>query len=200
MKYLFSFLFSLFSFLVSSQSEWIEEESKEDIKAYSRIKEGKDYYEFRTVFEVNTSLITARKLISNISHFKNWLPSTLESKVLKVVSDSVLYAYTVTEAPWPASKRDLVFKVTKRKTGNNTYSIIMEGKPDFHPLQKDMIRVQEYNAIWKITKLNANLVKIDYSASFNPGSTYPNWIIKNSLVEARIQTSLNFIEEVKSDD
>lgn len=197
MKHLISLLFLLPLFEVSAQNEWVEEESQNDIKAYSRLKEGKDYYEFRTVFEVKTDLKTAFNLISNISHFKNWLPSTLESKVLKTESDSVLYAYTVTEAPWPASNRDLVFKVVKRKTGAGSYSIIMEGKPDFHPEQEDKVRVLEYLAIWKIKQLKPNLIEVDYSASFNPGSTYPNWLIKNSLIEARIQTSLNFIEEVK---
>jgi hypothetical protein len=182
---------------VFSQGEWEKETYENDIQAYSRIKEGKDYYEFRTVFTTESTIYKAKKLITNIDNLKNWLPSTLDSKLLKKVSDTEFYGYTVTDTPWPASDRDLVFKMTVKRHSSKSYTITLKGEPDYYSLQPDKVRVYEYIAVWKIDLIGDNLIEVDYTASFNPGSSYPNWLIKNSMVEARMETSLNFRRELE---
>ena len=190
--------FFLISFLpVYCQNDWEKETYENGIQAYSRIKEGKDYYEFRTVFTTKSTIYKAKKLISNIANLKNWLPSTLESKLLEKVSDTEFYGYTVSDAPWPASDRDLVFKMTIKRHSSKSYTITLKGEPDYYPLQSGKVRVQEYIAVWKIDLIDDNLIEIDYTASFDPGSSYPNWLIKNSMIEARMETSLNFRKELE---
>ena len=179
------------------QDVWEKEMNENGIQAYSRMKKGKDYYEFRTVFTTESTLYKAKKLITNIEGMKKWLPSTLESKLLKKVSDTEFYGYTVSDAPWPASDRDLVFKMTVKRHSSKSYTITLKGEPDYHPIQSDYVRVLEYVAVWKIDVVGENLIEIDYTASFNPGSTYPNWLIKNSMIEARMETSLNFRKQLE---
>lgn len=191
-------LFSLVLTLsVFGQGEWEKETYKDGIQSYSRIKEGKDYYEFRTVFTTKSTIYEAKKLITNIDNMKNWLPSTLDSKLLEKVSGTEFYGYTVTDTPWPASNRDLVFKMTVKRYSSKSYTITLKGAPDYYSLQSGKVRVLEYFAVWKIDLKDDNLIEIDYTASFNPGSTYPNWLIKNSMVEARMATSLNFRRELE---
>lgn len=181
-----------------SQKQWDKETYEDGIQAYSRLKEGKDYYEFRTVFTAQATMYKAKKLITNIPYLKNWLPSTLDSKLLEKVSDTEFYGYTVTDAPWPASNRDLVFKMKVNRHSAKSYTITLDGEPDYHPEQSGKVRVYEYKAVWKLDLKEKDLLEVDYTASFNPGSTYPNWLIKNSMVDARIQTSLNFREELEN--
>lgn len=190
----------LFILFISStfyaQDNWVLEKRESDIKAYSRIKEGTDYYEFRTIFKVDASILDAKNLITDVANFKNWLPNTKASKLLKKVNDNVYYGYTVTETPWPLSDRDLVFKATVKKLGSKKYSITLEGTPDYIAEDKKKVRVQEYKAQWIIKEIEPNVIKVYYQASFNPGSSYPNWMIKNSMIDARIETSLNFREQL----
>mgnify|MGYP005823361925 CR=1 FL=1 len=198
MNSLFIILFSLtITFSATSQDQWEKETEKDGIKAYSRIKEGKDYYEFRTVFTTKSTIYKAKKLITDIDNLKTWLPSTLDSKLLEKVSDTEFYGYTVTDTPWPASNRDLVFKMTVKRHSSKSYTITLKGDPDYYPAQSDKVRVLEYIAVWKIDLKGENLIEIDYTASFNPGSTYPNWLIKNSMVDARMETSLNFRKQLE---
>lgn len=192
---LFSLVLSLSGF---AQDEWEKETKKDGIQAYSRIKKGKDYYEFRTVFTTKSTIYKAKKLITNIDNMKNWLPSTLDSKLLEKVSDTEFYGYTVSDAPWPASNRDLVFKMTVNRHSSKSYTITLKGEPDYYPIQSGKVRVYEYIAVWKIDLKEESLIEIDYTASFNPGSSYPNWLIKNSMVEARMQTSINFRRELEN--
>lgn len=190
------FLLLLFAPGLCSQNKWDVEKTEDNIKAYSRLKEGKDYYEFRTVFNAKGTLDQAIKLISNVPHFKNWMPKTLESKLLKKLNKNEFYGYTIIDTPWPASKRDLVFKATIKTVGSKGCNIVIEGKPDFHPLDKDKVRLQEYNAEWRIVEIAEGVLLIDYRASFEPGSNYPNWMVKNTLIDARIETSKNFMKEL----
>jgi hypothetical protein len=189
--------FLVVSISAIAQGDWQKETNENGIQAYSRIKEGKDYYEFRTVFTTESTIYKAKKLITNIDGLKNWLPSTLESTLLEKVSDTEFYGYTVTDTPWPASNRDLVFKMTVKRHSSKSYTITLKGEPDYYPPQSDNVRVLEYLAIWKIDLKGENLIEIDYTASFDPGSTYPNWLIKNSMVEARMETSLNFRKQLE---
>jgi hypothetical protein len=190
----FSIVIALSSF---SQNDWVKETKEDGIQAYSRLKEGKEYYEFRTVFTTKTTIYKAKKLITNIDNLKTWLPSTLNSKLLEKVSDTEFYGYTVTDAPWPASNRDLVFKMIVKRHSSKSYTITLKGEPDYYPDQSDKVRVKEYLAVWKLDLKEDNLIEIDYTASFDPGSTYPNWLIKNSMIEARIETSLNFRKQLE---
>lgn len=193
---LYIFLFSC-SIGASAQDAWVEEKSEGGIKAYARIKSGKKYYEFRAVFQTKGNLKKAVQIVTDVDNFKNWMPNTLESKIVKKVNDSTFYAYTVTSAPKPASTRDAAFKVTRKRNNATSYSIIMEGKPESYPIQSGKVRVKEYFAVWKITQIAPDLIEVDYIASFNPGDSFPNWMIKNSLIDARIKISKLFIEQMK---
>lgn len=190
----FSFLFIL---SINAQNEWKTEEIRDEIKAYSRIKKNTDYYEFRTVFTTKSTIYKSKMLITDISNFKNWMPSTLDSKVLEKISDTEYYGYTVTDAPWPASNRDLVFKMVVKRHSSKSYTITLQGEPEYYPIQSGKVRVYEYKSVWKIDLKDDKLIEVDYIASFNPGTSYPNWLIKNSMVDARIETSLNFRKQLE---
>lgn len=196
MRFLFILAFLIIAPLVISQNEWVLEKTEDDIEVYTRIKKGTNYYEFRVIFYANSSMKHAVDLIMNVNNFKNWMPNTLESKVLKKVDENTLYGYTITAAPWPASSRDLVFKLTK-KSSNNGCSLLLVGKPDFYVTQSGKVRVQEYRAEWKLTELSPHRLKIDYNQSFNPGNAFPNWMVKNAFIDARMTTAKKFKEELK---
>jgi len=187
MKCLFVFLMCS-SLITLKDSPWTFEKKVDEIKAYSRIKNGTDYYEFRTTFYVNSNLTKVTQVVMDINDFKNWLPNTKNSKVLKRINSNTSYGYTVTSTPWPLSERDLVFKMTKKKIDENNYHIILVGEEDYHPKQNGKVRVKDYNAIWKIKKTKSG-VHVDYIASFDPDSNTPTWMIKNSMITARIEVS-----------
>lgn len=169
-----------------SSPSWNLEKKEDGITAYSRLKQGKDYYEFRTTFNVNTDLNKLIRTITDVNNFKNWLPNTVNSKVLKRIDANSLYGYTVTSTRWPLSDRDLVFKMTEKKLDDLNYRITLVGKENYYPIQDDKVRVKDYHAVWKL-KIIKSGVAIDYIASFDPDSSTPYWAIKNSMINARIE-------------
>lgn len=175
----------LFALSLSNQNSWEHEKFESGINAYSRIKEGKEFYEFRTTCTVVSSMDKVIQCVSEVNDFKNWLPNTIDSKILKRVDSSALYGYTVTSTQWPLSDRDLVFKMTRKKINENNHHIILHGQENYYPEQPDKVRVKDYYSIWKLKKVKAG-VFVDYISSFDPGSSAPYWALKNAMINARI--------------
>jgi len=199
-KYIFAVaLGSFFSLNILAQKEWIYEKESNDIKAYSRMKEGKEYYEYRAKIAVYGTMEQLKKTIVDVDNFKKWMPNTIDSKVLEKLNDSTYYGYTVTSAPWPASNRDGVFIGKIKKIDALTYTISQTSAPaSYYPTQPGKVRINEYSGIWKLTDLGNGMVEIDYVGSFNPGSQYPNWAVKNSMIDGRIKTMEALIKELKT--
>lgn len=180
-----------------AQTSWTVEKNESSVQTYSRIKKGKTYFETRAVFNVKAPVKQVIQMITSIDDFKTWLPNTIDSKITSRVNDSVFFGYTVSSAPWPLSDRDTYFKVTSKKI-NGKYLITLEGKMNDYPLQSDKVRVKDFHAIWSITLLKNGEVEIDYTASFDPDGGAPNWLVKDRLIDARIQTALNLIKQLES--
>jgi ribosome-associated toxin RatA of RatAB toxin-antitoxin module len=197
-------LLIVFSLVVSlcvsvyGQNAWTAEKSESSIQTYSRLKKGKTYYETRAVFTVKASVNRVVQLITAVDDFKTWLPHTIDSKIISRVNDSVFFGYTVSEAPWPMSDRDTYFKVTVQRV-DQQYVITLLGKRNDYPLQSNKVRVKGFHAQWRITELKNGEVEIDYTASFDPDGGAPNWIIKNRLIDVRIETARELMKKLEAE-
>jgi ribosome-associated toxin RatA of RatAB toxin-antitoxin module len=180
-----------------SQQKWTQEKNVDGIRAYSRMKEGKDYYEFRTVFHVSTSLKKLSDFIFDVGNFIKWQPNCLESRVLRRESEDVIIGYTISDAPWPSTDRDVAFRVTRKYVNEKLITISIESRSDYYPVQKSYVRVYEYQAVWKLTETGPNMVEIEFIASFNPGKSTPNWVVKNGIIDARIETAKALIKALR---
>jgi ribosome-associated toxin RatA of RatAB toxin-antitoxin module len=182
---------------LNAQNQWTVEKNESSIQTYSRLKQGKTYYETRAVFNVKAPVKRVVELITKVDDWKTWLPHTIDSKITSRVNDSVFFGYTVSSAPWPLSDRDTYFKVTNKKI-NGKYIITLEGKMNDYPLQSDKVRVKDFHAKWTVTPLKNGEVEIDYTASFDPDGGAPNWVIKNRLIDIRIETALNLMKQLEA--
>ena len=54
-----------------------------------------------------------------------------------------------------------------------------------------------YFAQWTIIEIAPNKTQIEYIGSFDPGKSYPNWMVKNSIIDARIESSKKLIQALK---
>jgi hypothetical protein len=198
MKLICAIIFGVIGFGVPTEDDWKHEKFESGITAYSRLKAGKEYYEFRTTCTVASDLNKVIQSLSKINNFKNWLPNTKESRILKKVDSTVLYGYTVTSTQWPLSDRDLVFKMTHKKINENNYHIILHGEEDFYPEQPDKVRLKDYYSVWKLKKVKAG-VFVEHTSSFYPGSGAPYWALKNAIINARVEVCKALRKKVKTE-
>lgn len=192
----FFVLVAIVSTLFTVDASWEKEEEEDGITVYTREKSGKDYLEYRSDFIVESSLKRVKEVLVDIESYKDWMPSTLESKLLNKVNDSLFYAYSVADTPWPASNRDLVFKGIVANSGKSSCTITYTSSPNAIEHHPDYVRIEEYTAVWKLEEIAPNKVSLSYVFSFDPGSSYPSWMIKGSIISARIEVAQGLRQRV----
>lgn len=164
---------------------WVLQTESKDIKAFARIKSGTDYYEFKTILNSNSSIEKLIDLLMDVSSFKDWLPSTSDSRVLKRKSKEELIGYTVSTLPWPMSSRDLVFNMRLNRKNSNYATITLTGIENYKVLNDNFVRVKNYKATWVISK-EGSKTSITHYVSFDPDSNVSKWMLKNSMITARV--------------
>lgn len=164
---------------------WVLQSDSNDIKAYTRVKNGTDYYEFKTILKTNYDVDKVINILIDVASFKNWLPSTSESRVLKKKSKTELIGYTVSTVPWPMSSRDLVFNMKLNRKNGNHATLTLTGIEDYKVLNEDFVRVKDFKAKWSIIK-EGNTTTISHYVSFDPDTNASRWMLKNSMVSARV--------------
>ena len=177
-------------------NSWVLEYDKDQILAYARIKEGVNYYEFKTELISDADIKQVVKVLMKVSKFKEWMPNTLESKVLKEKSSHEKIAYTLSSVPWPMSPRDLIFSMKLSYLDKNSAKIELEGLYDYIPHHKDHVRVKDYQAVWTL-KSKGGKIHIGHYVSFDPDTSASMWMIKNSMVKARVSVLEGLKAELK---
>lgn len=119
-----------------------------------------------------------RILDDNAGHTK-WMPYLLESKKLEAIDDKERLEYNLFDAPWPASNRDFVFRVTAypdERNGNILF--IMKSEPNpLMPEQDGIVRGTLLESTFKLTKLEPGKTQIELLFQADPKGWIPLWIV-----------------------
>jgi len=153
------------------------------------------YVEFRGVTQVRSSLGAFVALFRDVENMPTWVYRTKKVTTLKTVSDTEVYAYTVSEMPWPLDDRDSIVRTTLSQDAK-TLAITIRGSavPDYIPVARGYVRMPVVESFWRFTPLNKGVVEVEFQGYGDPGgnlsSAVPKWITRLTLYEAPQQTLL----------
>ena len=184
--YRFKYFFYLLFFLpiLAFTQEWKLEKNNNDIKVYTRKINGSSYKEFRAEMIVKSTLAGVIKIIDDISSYPKWMYNCVEAKVLKKISSTEGYAYTVVKAPWPVSDRDdITHYIRTQDPKTKEVTIKLSGDKNYLPLKDGKVRVEKINGIWTITPLKSGMVQIVYRLYFEPGGMIPASLANTFVTE-----------------
>lgn len=174
---------------VTQAVAWEKVASKDGVTIHTRSVKGQDFKEFKGTVEIRTSLRSLVALITDIPAGPDWIATCLKGMVLKHVSPTEMYAYTLSDAPWPVADRDAVVHnvITQdRKTG--VVTIEFEGVPGFIPEKKGVVRVKLIKGFWQLTPLGNGVVRVDYQVLSNPGGGLPAWLVNATATSQPLNT------------
>jgi len=125
---------------------------------------------------LNCSLEDVVNLIADTEKSPNWMSSTESAKRLKTCSDKEWFVHTIIDAPWPFNKQDMVSKYeVKELDDKNTIQIVITKEESLLPPQKDMDRLDTFNAIWTIETLKKGKVRVTFTTQSTQPPKYPTW-------------------------
>lgn len=136
-------------------------------------------------FTVNTTLSTLTAFLMDIEHYNEWQYNTSHPRVVKRISNREMIYYTVVEAPWPVSDRDMVVDLlVSQNDENKSVTITTNGVPDYTAKESHYVRVPMSAATWVITRISSTKLAVVYTIKIDPGGSVPAWMVNMVCAEA----------------
>ncbi len=169
-------VFAIMSFTPTHSGTWELAKEKGVIKVYTRTSAMGSLKDSKGVMQVKSTVDDVLTLLRKFDQYSKWMYRCPESKLLKKVSEAEYYVYTVTDAPWPVTDRDLVTHVKAEQKPDGTIILNLSGVKDYIPVKPDRVRVPRFKGLWQVTPKTNGMVEITYQLESDPGGSLPDWV------------------------
>jgi hypothetical protein len=123
-----------------------------------------------------------------------WLNRVLEHKNLKESGPDEFITYTLFNLPWPFENQDLVAKNIVSKSGEGTI-IKIDGMPEFIPEKQGVSRIEEFEGLWRLTRLNNGKTKVEYTIITKTKPIAPRWIT-DPIINNNFWTTMSNLQKM----
>jgi hypothetical protein len=180
-------LLALWSFTFTNNNPWILSNDKEDVKVYTRIKDGSSIKEFRAVTTFSCTKEELEKELKNLTAMSTWSDMVNQVQVLKQISqDEAIYKVSF-DLPPIVKDRYTTMRATIKRTLNGHIEVQSFYYEFPHQKEPNKIFVKNIESKWLITGSDGNL-QVQYEAYMDPGGSLPSWLINYSITDGPIKT------------
>jgi len=173
---------------------WDLAKNKNGVKVYTRKVDGYKLKEYKGEAIIKVSANKVLGLLTNVNAYTKWMPDCTQSKLLRKVSETELYQYTVTDAPWPVTDRDNIALMTIKRQSSGAIRLDLEGKPDYMDKNDKYVRVPQLTASWELIPQGDGSTKVVYQGLASPGGSIPDWLANSFVVDTPFNTLVNMRE------
>jgi len=177
-------------------------DSETDIQVSYRATGG--YTEFRAVTHVKSRLSAFVALFRDTDRMPEWVYRTRKAKTLEKISETEVYAYTVSEMQWPLLDRDAIVHTTLSQDPQSL-AITIRGRaaPHYRPENKGYVRMKIVESLWSFTPTGPGSVEVVFQGYGDPGgnlsTSIAKWFIDLALWEAPYYTLLGLQKVISRD-
>ena len=171
-------VFIFFVIPVIAQQEWVLKKDKEGIQVFNGKAADSKFKIIRVTCVLDASISQLAAVLLATSRQPEWVIATKSSTLLKTLESSRIYYYTEIELPWPVSNRDMVaeMSITQNPVTKNL-TIRANNINHIFPEKKGKVRIPFSQAVWEVTPIAKDKIKIDYSIKLDPGGGIPAWLV-----------------------
>jgi len=179
-----------------SASEWELEkyDADNDIKVYTRFKPNSDsdFKEFKATTHIKSQLSPFIILLNSADLACEWMHNCIEFKFIDDKSATEKTSYSINNAPWPVTDRDLViYSKTTQDKDSYTVTIALSSAFDKVAIDDDYVRVKDLQGKWQFTPMDNGIVEVTYQLFLDPAGSIPSMIAATTVVDTPYYTLLN---------
>ncbi|MES2809965.1 MAG: START domain-containing protein [Bacteroidota bacterium] len=175
------------------KGDWELQQSTDGIRIYTADIANSKIKGIKVECQLNATLSQVTAALMDIHNSEEWLYHTAGNYLIKQVSSSELYYYSLIEMPWPVSNRDFIahLKVTQDPV---TKVVTMDAPciPDMIPVKPKIVRITNSKGKWVITPVGDDKVKILYTLHADPGGDVPSWLANLFITQGPSQSFKKF--------
>jgi hypothetical protein len=123
-----------------------------------------------------------------------WLNRALEHKRLKSTGQNEWITYTLFNLPWPFENQDLVAKNLMYRSGESII-IKIDGVPEYIPEKQGVSRIEKFEGLWRLTQLENNKTKVEYTIVTKSKPLAPRWIT-DPIINNNFWTTMNNLQKM----
>jgi hypothetical protein len=185
---------------LAAQQNWELKKDQDGIRVFSRSADNSRFNELKVEMTLSAKLSSLAALVLDIDNYPGWSFNTEKSYVLKKISPSELFFYTLIHSPWPASNRDLAVHLNlSQEEASKILSIRAECVPNYIPPKKDIVRVPLSIEQWTVTPLPGDKIRIEYQLKLDPGASVPPWLINLFSTKGPYETFTHLRQQIQKD-
>ncbi len=163
---------------LTSIHSWEKIKDNDGVIVYIKETDKSRIIKVKTLVTINTSIKKVQKILDNVENRKNWIPFLDHSSILHTFSNTEKLEYSLFSAPWPASDRDFVYRISQLQNDDNKIIYSMRSETsDFMPVNEDRVRANLIESIYTLTALNSNQTNVELIFHADPKGWLPIWII-----------------------
>jgi hypothetical protein len=188
--FLFSIIALCLSFTYQKSNAWNLAKEKNNIKVYTRFRDGSKIKEFKAVANFNCTLAQVEKTLVNIKTMNQWYDKVEKVEMLQQISNNEAIYKIYFDFPAIVQDRYSTIKaiIKKDNIGNIFIKTSFFSVP--HKEEKSRIYVKEIASEWSITGSDGN-VTLEHIAFMNPAGFIPEWLVNSNLTDGPIRTLSN---------
>jgi len=182
--YIFLYFFLYFSIEainakeLTSISNWEKIKDNDGVTVYTIKTKNSDIIKVKTQVVINTSILKVQKVLDNVAHRKDWIPFLEHSSILHTFSSTEKLEYSIFSAPWPASDRDFLYRISQLRNDENKIIYSMKSEASsFMPDNEDLIRADLIESMYTLTALSKYQTNVELIFHADPKGWLPTWII-----------------------
>src|SRR4029453_16679385 len=167
---------------VDPKEGWKLASGNKDVAIYSRAQAGSQLKEFRAIGSSDAPTSAVHAVIYDFENYPNFMPYTLECRLLKRESDSIITYQRL--SPKIAEDRDYTLRVWKKSwPGPDGLTYLDQWKPanDLGPAEKKgVVRVKICNGGWLLEPDGPIKTRATYSVYTDTGGLIPAFIANHA--------------------
>lgn len=200
MRITFIFLLvSMICFDIQAQSKWDIVKQTDDITVFTRKSQNSKYKEVKITMTIKCTMNELVAALEDVDAHKDWVPYTIDSKMVKKDSDSEFYYYVSSDFPFPAKDRDVVIYYEREQAADSKVVITRsEAAPEVLPKSDGFVRVPVFSSTYVLTPQEEGIIDIEYLLKVSPGGKIPAWIINLGVTKGPIKTMESLIKLIDS--
>ncbi len=190
-------LFTCFAWTsATAQSDWEFVIGGNDIEVYTRNNDNSKVKEVKITARIHSRMNELVAALEDIEAHKEWVPFTIDSRILEQISDSELYYYVSSDFPFPAQDRDVVIYY-KREQDQESKVVTTNSTavPEHIAVHEDYVRVPLFNSRYVLSPMTDGIIDVLYTVQTNPGGKLPAWIVNFGITKGPIKT-MNALKRV----
>jgi len=157
---------------------WKKINDKENVSVYSSEVHGSNILKIKAQTILETSLSHVQSILDNVEHRSSWIPYLQKCMIIEKISNTENIEYSLFSAPWPASDRDFVYKITQiLNTESKAIYYMTSIQHPSKPEHNTRVRADLMESTYILTALSANKTQVELIFHADPKGWLPNWII-----------------------